>query len=366
MTMRHNQAFSIQGLGVLALAVALAAAGCTSEDGGTSGSGGAGGTGGAGGMNGGATGEPTFDAIYNEILIRGAVGNCTFGACHGQPPSENSGNLQLFADNKDMTYAALVGPNSTSAACGGMPMVTPGQPDMSLLYTKLTATPPCGVRMPFGGMLTDAQIMQIRTWIANGAMNDGGVMMPTAGTNAGGAGGAGGEAGGGAGGMGGGEFTLTSSAFTDGGMLPAMHRCVALAGATGPSPALMWSNAPEGTLSFALTMTDKATTGISVDYAHWTIWDIPASTTMLPQGVMAGAMPSEPAGAKQSANQNAFLPGPGYFGPCGQMNPYEFRLYALSVATLPGVTTSSTAAEVRAAIEANAISSVAIRAISGP
>jgi endo-1,4-beta-xylanase len=197
-------------LGALALAMAMVSSACSSDDGGGGGSGGSGVQ---------PAGEPTFAAIYSEIIIKGAVGNCTFGACHGQPPNANSGMLELFSNDKDMTYARLVGPASTSAACGGMPMVTPGNPDMSLLYLKLLATPPCGVRMPFGGMLTDGQIEQIRLWIANGAQNNG---MVTAGTGgaAGMMGGVGGMTGG-VGGMTGGVGGMTGGmgGASDGGMV---------------------------------------------------------------------------------------------------------------------------------------------------
>jgi hypothetical protein len=43
---------------------------------------------------------------------------------------------------------------------------------MSLLYEKLTDMPPCGSRMPPTGALPAADIERIRTWIANGAMDD--------------------------------------------------------------------------------------------------------------------------------------------------------------------------------------------------
>jgi phosphatidylethanolamine-binding protein (PEBP) family uncharacterized protein len=313
-----------------------------------------------GGMSGGATYAPTFDAIFTEIITKGSAGNCTFGACHGAPPTEVNGMLQLFPDDKAMSYAALVGPSSTSMVCGASgKFVVPGDPMMSLFYTKLLDAPPCGARMPFMyPALSMMQLEQIRMWIVSGAMNDGGDMMGTGGMGSGGMG----SGGMGSGGMGGGMFTLTSSAFTDDGMLPAKHRCVSLGGDTGPSPAFMWSSPPTGTMSFALTMTD-----MSNSYAHWTIFDIPAATTMLAEGVMAGAMPSAPAGAKQIDNENAFVPGPGYFGPCGQTNnPYVFTLYALDAATLPGVGVDSTRAEVQAAIDMHDIESVSITAMSGP
>jgi Raf kinase inhibitor-like YbhB/YbcL family protein len=143
-------------------------------------------------------------------------------------------------------------------------------------------------------------------------------------------------------------------------MLPAMHRCVSLGGDTGPSPQLMWSNAPAGTMSFAILLTD-----MSNDYAHWTIFDIPGMTAMLPEGVPEGAT-TMPSPAKQSTN-SLFLSGPGYSGPCGQTNnPYQFTLYALDVATLPGVTSSSARADVQAAIDMHDLGSSSITAMSGP
>jgi hypothetical protein len=53
-----------------------------------------------------------------------------------------------------------------------MSMVVPGQPEMSLLYRKLMDMPPCGTRMPPTGALNPAELDRIRTWIANGALNN--------------------------------------------------------------------------------------------------------------------------------------------------------------------------------------------------
>ena len=45
---------------------------------------------------------------------------------------------------------------------------------MSLLYLKVQTTmdPPCGLRMPTGGMLPQHHIDLIRDWIMAGAPND--------------------------------------------------------------------------------------------------------------------------------------------------------------------------------------------------
>ncbi|MET0391276.1 MAG: YbhB/YbcL family Raf kinase inhibitor-like protein [Polyangiales bacterium] len=195
---------------------------------------------------------------------------------------------------------------------------------------------------------------------AGGAAGGSGAAGAAAGSSAGGTGG--GAAGGGAGSGAGGTFTLTSTAVDGSGKLAAKHRCTPpLGGDTGPSPAFTWTGAPAGTQSFALLMRDVTLNGIE----HWTIYDIPASTTSLPEGVPEGATPASPAGAKQGPN-SGFLPGPGYYGPCGDSgeNSYEFTLHALSAATLanPG----STAASIEAAVEAASIGNAKLTAKSGP
>jgi Raf kinase inhibitor-like YbhB/YbcL family protein len=92
----------------------------------------------------------------------------------------------------------------------------------------------------------------------------------------------------------------------------------------------------------------------NITFNHWVVWDIPPSTTMLQESLETTAMLTMPAGAKQAAGQ-----GMGYLGPCpnGMSHTYKFTIYALDVATLPGVTTSSTTANVAAAIEMHDIAS---------
>jgi hypothetical protein len=56
--------------------------------------------------------------------------------------------------------------------CAGKTLVAPGKPDESLLMQKLRPNPMCGMRMPVGKVLNDAQLLQVETWIKNGALND--------------------------------------------------------------------------------------------------------------------------------------------------------------------------------------------------
>lgn len=141
-------------------------------------------------------------------------------------------------------------------------------------------------------------------------------------------------------------FTLTSAAFADMGMIGAMYHC------RGVSPPLSWTPGPAGTQSYAVLMTD-----VSSRY-HWAIWDIPLATTSLPEGVAQEAMPAVPAGTQQNSPGIDGATLPGYTGPCSYPTmPYTFTVYALSVATLPGVTPASTGAAVFAAIQANTLAS---------
>src|SRR6266446_8093188 len=85
-----------------------------------------------------------------------------------------------------------------------------------------------------------------------------------------------------------GVFTLTSSAFEDNGTLAVKNagsdkqrspNCVG----ENISPPLAWSNAPEGTKSFALLMFDpegRAPAGVS----HMVVYGIPASVTGFAEG----------------------------------------------------------------------------------
>ena len=113
---------------------------------------------------------------------------------------------------------------------------------------------------------------------------------------------------------------LESSAFTSGQAIPQKHTC----DAQDRSPALNWSDAPQGTKSFALIADDPdAPAGT---WVHWVIFNLPAQTHGLPEGV-----PSTDSGAGGTQGRNDFGK-PGYGGPCpppGKPHRYFFKLYAL-------------------------------------
>jgi Raf kinase inhibitor-like YbhB/YbcL family protein len=135
-------------------------------------------------------------------------------------------------------------------------------------------------------------------------------------------------------------FTLTSSAFKDGTFLAkknagankANPNCVG----ENVSPPLAWSNAPAGTVSFAMIMTDpEGRQGLGVD--HWHAYGIPASVTSFAEGETS--KPSERwVGGIGTAKQTI------YMGPCtppGSAHHYTFVIVATDLdpkALPPGLT----------------------------
>ena len=107
-------------------------------------------------------------------------------------------------------------------------------------------------------------------------------------------------------------------------------------GCTGAnvSPQLAWTDAPEGTQSFAVTMYDPdAPTGSG--WWHWLVFDLPATATELPAGAGSTAPDGLPAGAVQSTTDYG---APGYGGPCPPVgdapHQYVITVYALDTDSL--------------------------------
>jgi Raf kinase inhibitor-like YbhB/YbcL family protein len=96
------------------------------------------------------------------------------------------------------------------------------------------------------------------------------------------------------------------------------------------SPPLEWSDPPEGTQSFALILdTDLRPGGGESMWIHWVVYNIPAETRGLAEGVRPDGAGRLPDGSQHLENSWEEL---GYGGP----NPphvstlrYTFRVYAL-------------------------------------
>ena len=79
-------------------------------------------------------------------------------------------------------------------------------------------------------------------------------------------------------------MTLTSAAFEQGGRIPARHT----GEAEDVSPALAWSDVPEGTKSFAVICHDPDAPLIkpgTYGFVHWVLYGIPGSAAELAEGV---------------------------------------------------------------------------------
>lgn len=118
-------------------------------------------------------------------------------------------------------------------------------------------------------------------------------------------------------------FALDSTAFAQGGEIPARYTCEG----ANVSPALSWKDTPAGTRALALIADDPdAPAGT---WTHWMVWNLPPRATSLPEGVPA--VPTLDNGARQGQNDFHRL---GYGGPCpppGHPHRYFFKLFALNM-----------------------------------
>ena len=94
------------------------------------------------------------------------------------------------------------------------------------------------------------------------------------------------------------------------------------------SPALSWSGAPEGTVSFALIVDDPDAPDPAAPqriWVHWVLYDIPASATGLRDAVEPGVLPP---GTREGLNDWKRT---GYGGPCPPIGRHRYfhKLFAL-------------------------------------
>jgi Raf kinase inhibitor-like YbhB/YbcL family protein len=122
-------------------------------------------------------------------------------------------------------------------------------------------------------------------------------------------------------------MTVTSPTLKAGEPIPTDHT----ADGKNISPAIMWSNAPAATKSFALIM-DDPDVPMPQPFVHWVLYKIPGTAKGIPENVPidpATPMPSEIAGAVQGVSG---FRRPIYRGPApppGKVHNYHFTVYAL-------------------------------------
>jgi Raf kinase inhibitor-like YbhB/YbcL family protein len=125
---------------------------------------------------------------------------------------------------------------------------------------------------------------------------------------------------------GGTDMKLTSTAFSEGGMIPPVYTC----DGADISPAFAWSGVPGGVKSFALVCDDPdAPVG---DWVHWVLYNIPPKVNVLSE--KTAATDTLPGGTRQGINDFRKT---GYGGPCPPrgVHRYYFRLYALDTLLPP-------------------------------
>ena len=105
---------------------------------------------------------PTLTSLQSSIFSP----KCAVPGCHTAPAPEQGMDL-----TEGHTYAFTIGVDSNELS--GFKRVVPGDAADSYLYMKLAGDPRIvGERMPFGGMLTAAEIECVKQWIDAGAQNN--------------------------------------------------------------------------------------------------------------------------------------------------------------------------------------------------
>ena len=135
-------------------------------------------------------------------------------------------------------------------------------------------------------------------------------------------------------------FTLSSTAFAEGGPIPRRFSC----DGDNASPDLAWMGAPAGTQALALIVTDPDARG----FVHWLIFDM----TGTPSGGLPSAISASPDAPPQGTNGFGRR---GYGGPCppSGTHRYEFVLYALDAAL--GLAGTPRIGEVQAAMQGHVL-----------
>jgi Raf kinase inhibitor-like YbhB/YbcL family protein len=119
-------------------------------------------------------------------------------------------------------------------------------------------------------------------------------------------------------------LTLTSTSFTEGGIIPRAHTCEG----ADQSPHLAWTGLPEGTAALALIVDDPDAPDPSAPrtvWAHWLLYNIPPFLSELAAGINPADLPQDTRHGLNDWGQT------GYRGPCPPIgrHRYYFKLFAL-------------------------------------
>ena len=119
---------------------------------------------------------------------------------------------------------------------------------------------------------------------------------------------------------------LTSPGFENQGEIPEKYTC----DGEDISPALAWSDVPEGTKSFALIVDDPDAPdpdNPKLTWVHWVLYNIPATSASIPEGAVGKDLPENTMDGLNDWKQT------GYGGPCPPIGKHRYfhKLYALDV-----------------------------------
>jgi Raf kinase inhibitor-like YbhB/YbcL family protein len=133
------------------------------------------------------------------------------------------------------------------------------------------------------------------------------------------------------------RMALTSSAFSEGGAIPAAYTC----DGEDRSPPLAWTGIPAQAKSLALIVDDPDAPDPDAPktrWVHWVLYGLPPGAFGLPEAVSATELPP---GTRQGANDWKQT---GYRGPCPPVGRHRYvhQLYALD-AVLPDLESPSKA-----------------------
>ncbi|WP_437804308.1 YbhB/YbcL family Raf kinase inhibitor-like protein [Sorangium sp. So ce693] len=126
------------------------------------------------------------------------------------------------------------------------------------------------------------------------------------------------------------DFALASTNHAEGAKFADKYTCQTAGFQNSVMPELHWTPGPAGTKSYAITFIDVTLahgTPSQANGYHWVLYNIPATTTSLPEGFKQAD--AAQLGAKQNSN---------YLGPCPNFgsttgtktDTYEFTIYALA------------------------------------
>lgn len=140
-------------------------------------------------------------------------------------------------------------------------------------------------------------------------------------------------------------FAIQSPAFEHNAEIPSKYTC----DGEGICPPLIWSDPPQNTVTYVLIIDDPDAPDPKAPkrtWVHWVVYNIPASTRQLPEGVSEATLPKGASTGINDSHTTSFdPPAP----PIGR-HRYIFKLYALSE-PLSGLENHPTKKEVEEAMK---------------